>query len=240
MRYLQLWPRIGEKTAEKIVRIISERPGTSENIVELLREELGAAHPGAIAFEETMGCYMHTAECVRSAAAALRPLLSQRYDHWLQRAKDLELLEQVARNYRSVSQFIDDFTLEPMNDTQIANEHNDDAVTLITVHSAKGTEARICFIASATQSNYPHFRSLGDRDAEEEERRVLYVACTRAKDELVITRSAMNRNAFWVAHSPAVGEPYFLQDLPEQLVARNLHGWSERPSGGLGGLRDIY
>lgn len=240
MRYLQLWPRIGEKTAERIIRRINGETDSADHIIELLREELGTDHPGAVALAQTMGSYTDTAQCVREATTALRPLLSQRYDHWQQRAKDLELLEQVARTYGSVGRFIDDFTLEPMNDTQIANEHNDDAVTLITVHSAKGTEARICFVASATQSNYPHFRSLGDRDAEEEERRVLYVACTRAKDELVITRSAMNRNAYWVARSPAVGEPYFLQELPEHLVTRTLHGWSERPSGGLGGLRDIY
>jgi DNA helicase-2/ATP-dependent DNA helicase PcrA len=170
----------------------------------------------------------------------LKPVVSQRYDHWQQRVKDLDLLEKVARNYRSTSQFIDDFTLEPMNDTQIRNDSTEDALTLITVHSAKGTEAPVCIVAAATQTNYPHVRSLGDLDAEEEERRVLYVACTRAKDELILTRASTNRNAFWVQHSPAVGEPYFLEEVPEHLVESTLHGWSPGNLGGLGSLQDIY
>ncbi len=52
-------------------------------------------------------------------------------------------------------------------------------MTLITVHSAKGTESRICFVAGARPGTYPHARSFGDLDSEEEERRVLYVALTR-------------------------------------------------------------
>ncbi|NLV85537.1 MAG: ATP-dependent helicase, partial [Spirochaetales bacterium] len=127
-----------------------------------------------------------------------------------------------------------------LHDTQISNEHNDDALTLITVHSAKGTEASICIVASATQSNYPHFRSLGSLEAEEEERRVLYVACTRAKDELIITRSSFNRNAFWVDSSPAVGERYFLEEIPQHLVQETLHGWTGPTSGGLSKLKDIF
>ena len=65
---------------------------------------------------------------------------------------------------------------------------NDDAVLIITVHSAKGTEAPICFVANAKQGTYPHVRSCGEIDAEEEERRILYVALTRAKNELFITK----------------------------------------------------
>jgi DNA helicase-2/ATP-dependent DNA helicase PcrA len=77
-------------------------------------------------------------------------------------------------------------------------------------------------------------------ESEEEERRVLYVACTRAQNELIITRASTNRNAFWVQHSPAKGEPYFLQDIPEELVVKTLHGWSPDNAGGIGSLADVY
>lgn len=240
MRYLQLWPRIGERSAERIIDAVAESEQSTDGAVQVLDGLLGADHPAVTAFRLAVTHFAKPADCVKTITAQLKPVLSERYDHWAQRSKDLELLEQVAQNYRSTSEFIDDFTLEPMNDTQISNEHNDDAVTLITVHSAKGTEAGICIVASATASNYPHFRSLGDLEAEEEERRVLYVACTRAKNELIITRSSLQRNAFWVEHSPAVGEAYFLAELPKDLVTVTLHGWMPGSTGGLGSLRDVY
>jgi len=240
MRYLQLWPRIGERTAERIIASMAQADQTASGALEVLREQMGTEHPATTAFSVAIGNFARPAECVKQINNQMKPILSERYDHWAQRAKDLELLEQVAQNYHSTSEFIDDFTLEPLNDTQISNEHNDDAVTLITVHSAKGTEAGICIVAGATQSNYPHFRSLGDLDAEEEERRVLYVACTRAKNELIITRSAFQRNAFWVEQSPACGEAYFLQEIPGQLVKETLHGWNPGKNNGLGSLQDIY
>ncbi|MEA4864218.1 MAG: 3'-5' exonuclease, partial [Sphaerochaeta sp.] len=160
--------------------------------------------------------------------------------HWKQRKQDLELLEKVARTYTSLGQFIDDFTLEPMHGTQLSNKSNDDALTLITVHSAKGTEAPICFVASAVPAQYPHSRSLGNLEAEEEERRVLYVALTRAKNELIITRYAKARNAMWVDSSPAVGQAYFLESVPPDLVQTNLHGYTNRGISSLSSLRDIY
>ncbi|PKL28007.1 MAG: ATP-dependent DNA helicase PcrA [Spirochaetae bacterium HGW-Spirochaetae-2] len=240
MRFLQLWPRVGERTAERILETINTSDLSNDGVIRILEESFGLDNPVTSAFRGAVQSFGKPVACVKSITNNLRPILSQRYDHWQQRAKDLELLEKVAQNYRSTSQFIDDFTLEPMNDTQISNEHNDDAVTLITVHSAKGTEAPLCIVAAATQSNYPHFRSLGDLEAEEEERRVLYVACTRAKNELILTRSSFNRNAFWVEHSPAQGEPYFLQDIPKELIVETQHGWSPSTSGGLEGLQDIF
>lgn len=240
MRYLQLWPRIGERTAERIIEAIHGKGEQEETVSLVLHESLGEDHPASKAFDAAIAAYRNPSDCIGTIITHLKVVLSQRYDHWQQREKDLDLLGKVAKNYRSTSQFIDDFTLEPLNDTQISNESNDDAVTLITVHSAKGTEAPICFVASATQANYPHSRSLGDLDAEEEERRVLYVACTRAKQELIITRASMNRNAFWVQHSPAVGESYFLEDIPDELVVKTLHGWAPQTTGGVSSLQDIF
>ncbi len=240
MRYLQLWPRIGERSAERILTAINERTSEDKHAIEILHSSLGEDHPASVAFSRACESFHNPAQCIRLIIEQLKPVISQRYDHWQQRVKDLDLLTKVAGNYQSTSQFIDDFTLEPLHDTQISNQSNDDAVTLITVHSAKGTEAPICIVGGATQSNYPHFKSLGDLEAEEEERRVLYVACTRAQNELIITRSSFNRNAFWVQHSPAVGQPYFLQDIPEHLVTATLHGWSPTSQGGISQLADIY
>jgi DNA helicase II / ATP-dependent DNA helicase PcrA len=240
MRYLQLWPRIGERTAQRVIEALGDGISGSSTVLETLISILGLEHPAVATYNLVFKQYLKPIECLQAATDQLRPILSERYDNWNQRAKDLELLIRVAQNYTSTTEFIDDFTLEPLHDTQISNEYNDEAVTLITVHSAKGTEAGICIVAGASQSNYPHFRSLGDLEAEEEERRVLYVALTRAKNELIVTRSSFQRNAFWVESSPARGEPYFLQDLPKDLITHTLHGWSPRTPLGLGALKDDF
>ncbi len=239
LRFLQLWPRIGEKSAEKIFDALVML-STNELIRAKLEEILGADHQAVVAFSAASDQYDSPKNCLNAVTKALNPALRDRYDNWKQRSKDLELLIKVSENYQNTADFIDDFTLEPLNDTEISKRSSDAAVTLITVHSAKGTEAPICIVAGATQSNYPHFRSLGDLDAEEEERRVLYVAMTRAQNELIITRSSFHRNAFWVKSSPAVGENYFLEEVPKELLAPTLHGWTPGDMSGLGALEDIF
>ncbi len=240
MRFLQLWPRLGEKTAQRVLDGFGESTAGSATVVDILGEVLGLDHPVVSAYRQVSQSYANPTDCLQTAIDQLRPILSDRYDNWNQRSKDLELLVRVAQNYRTTTEFIDDFTLEPLHDTQISNEHNDEALTLITVHSAKGTEAGICIVAGATQTNYPHFRSLGELEAEEEERRVLYVALTRAKNELIVTRSSFQRNAFWVESSPAKGESYFLQELPNDLVIRTMHGWNPKSPLGLASLKDDF
>jgi DNA helicase II / ATP-dependent DNA helicase PcrA len=237
LRYLQLWPRIGERTAEKIFAAVVDAADTIEQQLEKM---LGASHPALEAYRLAAASYHEPQDCLKKVTRNLHAILKDRYDNWKQRSKDLELLVRAAANYLNMNDFIDDFTLEPMNDTEISQRSTDDAVTLITVHSAKGTEAPICFVAGADQTSYPHFRSLGDIDAEEEERRILYVALTRAQNELIVTRSSFHRNAFWVQRSPAAGEKYFLESFPEALVKKNLHGWSPISAAGLDHLEDVY
>jgi len=137
-------------------------------------------------------------------------------------------------------EFIDAFTLEPVTNTELHRLDVEDVVTLITVHSAKGTEAPICFVAGAKPGTYPHVRSFGEIESEEEERRILYVAMTRAKNELYITRSTNDRSSFWVVNSPTEGEEYFLADVPENLVAHKIEGWSPSIASEITSLKDIY
>ncbi len=86
----------------------------------------------------------------------------------------------------------------------------------------------------------PNVRSFGDIESEEEERRILYVAMTRAKNELFIALSTDHRSGFWVANSPTKGEEYFLADVPQNLVAHKIEGWSPSVSSGYTSLKDIY
>lgn len=88
-------------------------------------------------------------------------------------------------------------------------------VTLMTIHTAKGLEFPVVFITGMEDGVFPHMRSLGDSRELEEERRLAYVAITRARERLFITR-AMSRTAWG---SPSYNPPSrFLDDIPAELV----------------------
>jgi len=149
MRYLQLWPGIGPKTAEKIVFAITA--SKAKNAHEVLVKHIGRGHPGVIGYKSLVDDYSFPHKAVNSAIHTLSAILESRYDRWQLRQKDLELLATVAERYKSLIEFIDAFTLEPMTNSQLDRLDAEDVVTLITVHSAKGTEAPICFVAGAKQ-----------------------------------------------------------------------------------------
>jgi len=118
------------------------------------------------------------------------PMMKKKFDDHTKRKKDLEMFEQIAERYKDVSAFLTDLALEPPNES-IAdveapgsdNEH----LTLSTIHSAKGLEWHSVFLIYALDGRFPSLRSVNDIDELEEERRLMYVACTRAKDNLFIT-----------------------------------------------------
>ncbi|HEX6945741.1 MAG TPA: DNA helicase PcrA [Acidimicrobiia bacterium] len=91
------------------------------------------------------------------------------------------------------------------------------AVTLMTLHTAKGLEFPVVFIIGMEDGVFPHMRSLGDPDELEEERRLAYVGITRAMDRLYLT-SAWNRMLFGgSSYNPP---SRFLQEVPEKLVTK--------------------
>ena len=158
-------------------------------------------------------------------------MLEQRYDHWESRRRDFDLLVRIAERHPNVLHFLETYTLDPISSATAHRMDVDDKVTLITVHSAKGTESRVCYVTRVEPGVYPHARSLGDKDQEEEERRVLYVAMTRAKDELIITRSSSRRGNLVFrggvgGGSSRGGTPYFLEDLPADLIEAEIVGFS--------------
>ncbi|GAB3211709.1 DNA helicase PcrA [Marinactinospora thermotolerans] len=95
-----------------------------------------------------------------------------------------------------------------------ADEHGG-VVTLMTLHSAKGLEFPVVFLAGMEDGVFPHMRTLGDRTALEEERRLAYVGITRAQQRLYLSRSAV-RSAWG---TPAYNPPSrFLDEIPGDLV----------------------
>ncbi len=107
-----------------------------------------------------------------------------------------------------------------------------DAPTLLTLHAAKGLEFPVVFIVGLNEGTLPHARSLEDKEALHEERRLFYVGITRAKDHLYLVYSQFgNAYGYTEPHAPS----RFLEDIPKKLVNfRTLTAErSERRGGGL-------
>jgi DNA helicase-2/ATP-dependent DNA helicase PcrA len=132
------------------------------------------------------------------------------------RLENLEELVNAAADYdRSeedgLREFLDHSALTADTDKYDANA----AVTLMTIHSAKGLEFPVVFLAGLEDGIFPHSRSLNDPKELEEERRLAYVAITRAEEVLYLTHS-MRRRAYgeYLASEPS----QFLNELPLDLI----------------------
>lgn len=117
------------------------------------------------------------------------PVFELRFDNARIRVRDLEQLERIASTYRSRSGFITDLTLDPptsTSDLAQAPHLDEDYLVLSTIHSAKGCEWDVVHIIHASDGMIPSDMAVGTREGLDEERRLFYVAMTRAKNALYI------------------------------------------------------
>jgi DNA helicase-2/ATP-dependent DNA helicase PcrA len=147
---------------------------------------------------------------VERLASACAPLFDRRYPGTAAvRLADLEHLRSMATDYRSRTRFLAELTLDPPASTgDLAGPPHldDDFLVLSTIHSAKGGEWRVVHVIHASDGNIPSDMALGSAEETEEERRLLYVALTRARDTLVVSypiRYYFRRNPLDDGHSYA-------------------------------------
>ena len=213
-RYLVLWPKIGDVIASRLISSIKKTGSLVKAFSETAsrNDKRNEIINGP---EVILQYWNEPAKALKAGAEFFEPLLSARYDQWNVRKKDFDLLVKLAERYTSLMRFIEVYTLDPITSTAAVSD-NQDVVTLITVHSAKGIENRVCYIIRAEPGIYPHMRSIGKEDEEEEERRTLYVAITRAKNELILTRSKFQCSYSYPYFDTE--ESYFLSDVPEDIL----------------------
>ena len=134
------------------------------------------------------------------------------------RREDLNQLAIFARQFKNVHEFLSQLALISNVDAEAAPVQAGDkeAVNLSSVHQAKGLEFHTVFVIWLTDGMFPSNRSLDTRDALEEERRLFYVATTRARDELYLTYPQMRLSGGYgdVFQRPS----RFLQEIPNDLV----------------------
>ena len=205
-RVLQLLAGIGPATARRLMDALDVKPSGDAKLMAasppMPLTRLAQAPPAVpvAAREEFESLRSALADCsgVHALAPAAQvarvrrfyePIFERIYENPTARLRDLEQLEQIAGRYKSVIPFLTDLSLDPPSSTQdLAGPPllDDDYLILSTIHSAKGCEWDVVFIIHAADGMIPSDMATGDDEQIEEERRLLYVAVTRARDTLEI------------------------------------------------------
>jgi DNA helicase-2/ATP-dependent DNA helicase PcrA len=148
------------------------------------------------------------------------PLLKRHHpEDYPKRLKDLEHFYGITERYRSLERLLSDMALEPPNDSVagvLAVDPDEGPLVLSTIHSAKGLEWHSVFILWALEGRFPSFYNISSDQDLEEERRLLYVAATRAKENLFITYpiKIFDRGLRIVLSRPS----QFIEGIPEDLL----------------------
>ncbi|MEK5754928.1 ATP-dependent helicase [Acinetobacter variabilis] len=224
MRFLTLWNGVGDVGASKLSQQLLAEP--EMDIIADKLKKFGKIPLETILIMKQMAVLKTEVQaCVGLAVQAIEAQLAENYKKdWNRRQGDFELVKQLASKHAQVSEFLEEYVLDPVSISEIERQSDTDVVTLITIHSAKGTEQKVCYVANVTPGQYPHARAQGDFDDVEEERRVLYVALTRAQNELILTKQNLNHWAReTVDEQGRKIESYFLNDLTRNLCVTETH-----------------
>ena len=158
-------------------------------------------------------------EMVEDIIAYYHPILKDKYDDYPKREKDLEHFLYLSTQYKRLSDFLSDLALEPPDKSvegMYKKNIKDDALTISTIHSAKGLEWDSVFIISAVDGRFPSAYSFNSSEELDEELRLMYVASTRAKNNLYITYPV---NMYDYSMNMVLSKPSrFLDDIDEDIL----------------------
>jgi DNA helicase-2/ATP-dependent DNA helicase PcrA len=223
-RMARLKPRLGQRLVARIWQALA---GSTEPLVALRTFDGKAlALPGAAAHSVTnLAELMGRLEKLRSRPGELvrevvnsgyREYVRSQLDNASARLDDIDQLALFADGYDGLDPFLDEVTLmnELSGEDVVAEEGERERVTLSTIHQAKGLEWRVVFVVWLAEGRFPTARA----EDMEEERRLFYVACTRAKDELLLCYPMVARDRYRV--DVILETSRFLSELPEDSYQR--------------------
>jgi DNA helicase-2/ATP-dependent DNA helicase PcrA len=222
-RALLLIEHLGPRAALEVTGWLAEAGGGLEALGRFPARRAYAEGLGQLAqaLGKVKALEHEPAEALAPLFAYYFPLLKRKYDDYPKRIKDLEHLRTMCARYKSVERFLAEITLEPPTVSVAgvaAAEPEEEHLVLSTIHSAKGLEWHTVFIISAVEGRFPSAQSFGRPAEMEEERRLMYVATTRAKDNLYILYPVEMYD--W-ASGMALSKPSrFVADLGEELLER--------------------
>ncbi|HTX17292.1 MAG TPA: ATP-dependent helicase [Bacteroidota bacterium] len=228
-RILLLVDGVGPRTAERVIEDILSRKsgispaGDSAIVSRKFWQEYQAYPAGVQSLFEKLGglagSKMSPAEKAYQVLEYYEPILRRQYDDHPKRMKDLEMFQDIAERYSGMEEFLTDMALEPPTESVVDVESpgkEEEMLVLSTIHSAKGLEWKAVFLIYALEGRFPSLKALTSETELEEEMRLMYVACTRAKDHLYI---AYPINIFDRESGTVLSKPSrFIQGIDERLL----------------------
>ncbi len=220
-RLLQLVPGIGKKGAQKFLAQLNRSDFSLESALQWLTSQKSAkirtaAAPLAELLLQLQNPDLTPASRLNLALAYYEPILKTHFDDYPKRFRDLEHLLTITARYRVLGDFLNDLTLEPPTSLADVREGPSDYLTLSTIHSAKGLEWDAVLIIWLAEGRFPSTYSQEREEELEEERRLLYVAATRARQYLYLLYPTVSYNRYLGTTFNAPSR--FLRDLPSGLV----------------------
>lgn len=239
-RIAKLLPGVGGKAADKLWQRFTETAkagapaGAGEANQPVLATRLQACAPtvpkkAAVAWAQlTATLAQLEAKDVRDDAAKMirmvleaeyESYLKENYENYASRVEDLEHLAVFARQFAGVEEFLTQLALLTnleAEDEQPASKE-DERLRLSTIHQAKGLEFDVVFIIMLCDGLFPAARALQNPEGEEEERRLFYVAITRARNELYLSYP-LTGFGYGAWGDPRQRPSRFLKELPKALL----------------------
>ena len=224
-RALLLLDSVGPKTADDLFSHIASAADLGEATERL------STHPRRAAYTKELGRLasvlrevapdeLPPGEKVARIVSFYTPMLRHLHpEDFPKREKDLEHFVTIAARYRSLASLLSDMALEPPTDSVgdvLAADVEEGLLTLSTIHSAKGLEWKAVFVIWLVDGRFPSYHNLHDTEEVEEERRLLYVAVTRAKEHLYLSYPI---DVFDRSSGMVLGQPSrFIEGLPTGLL----------------------
>jgi len=223
-RILLLLDRIGPKTAGKIYASVLEKKSGYTGFLSI---KVQASHtPGIDRLKELFSQIDSSTFSVSQMGEAVLdyylPMLREKYDDHPKRARDLDHLVSIMERYKKLEDFLTDMALEPpntsINDTFPADYLEEDRLVLSTVHSAKGLEWHTVFVIWCLEGRFPSIHAQGSDTELEEERRLMYVAATRAMENLffIYPNDIYDRGSGRVLSRPS----QFIDMIPDHILRK--------------------
>jgi len=227
VRILRLVKNIGQAKTQTIIRWMKEKQIPPEGVGKWPGADRGVRGLKTLSrlLGHLMDKDMEPQKAVEMVMDYYVPILEERFDDHPRRKKELDQLNLMAARYKRLRGFLDDLVLEPPNSSaDMDSTEKTSSLTLSTIHSAKGLEWMVVIIIWVMDGRFPPSRAYNNPEALEEERRLMYVAGTRAKDRLIMCYPGQetipvwgNKGGTWAHYRNGLSS--FLRDLPEDVVS---------------------
>ena len=224
-RILQLVEKVGPRSAQRIYEsLVAAKAGVSGLFS--LKQKGAAMDRLKQLYQAIDSKAMPLVEMGEAVVHYYLPILKRLFDDHPKRARDLEQLLGILERYRRLDRFLTDMALEPPNisaEETLYTAATDDRLVLSTIHSAKGLEWRSVFVIWALDGRFPSLYAMAREEDMEEELRLMYVAATRARENLCFTypRQVWDRSMGILLNRPS----RFIDSIPDDILTKRFVGF---------------